>query len=59
MSDEPLRTMRVSPEERAVILAMRHSEMGGRAIFNYAVRFDDYTELDDSAPPWRQKMKFR
>lgn len=45
--------MDLSPEERAVILAMRHSQRGGRAIYNYALKFDNYSIVDPDTPPWR------
>lgn len=49
-------TVAVSEEERAVILAMRHSDRAGRAIFNYALRFDNYNGLDESATPFRKRV---
>lgn len=36
-----------------VILAMRHSEKGGQAIYRYALGYDDYTVVDPTAEPWR------
>lgn len=46
-------TMDLSPEERTVILSMRYSQMGGRAIYNYALGFDSYDIVDPETPPWR------
>lgn len=51
-----LTEMELSEEERAVVLAMRHSERGGRAIFNYALRFDSYDLLDEGAEPYRKRV---
>lgn len=54
MSDDITFPMDLSREERAVILAMRHSQKGGAAIYRYALRYDDYTIIDPTADPWRE-----
>lgn len=42
----------LTPEERAVVLAMRQSEMAGDAIFNYAVGFDEQKVVNPDASPY-------
>lgn len=51
--------MDLSTEERAVILAMRHTDRGGGAIYRYALGFDTYTVIDHDAPPYRENTPDR
>jgi len=50
--------MALSKEERMVILAMRHSNRSGRAIFNYAMRFDRYKNVENDGEPYTQSEQF-
>jgi hypothetical protein len=49
----------LSPEERAVILAMRQSDMAGDAIFQYAVNFDKKKIRDPNAEPYVRDESMR
>lgn len=46
----------LSPEEKAVILAMRQSDMAGNAIFNYATKFDADEIINRDASPWTRSQ---
>jgi len=44
--------MEISEEEIAVLSAMRRSDRAGRAIFKYAMRFDNETSVNLDAEPF-------
>lgn len=44
--------MPLSEEEAAVVMVMRSSDMAGRAVYGYAMRFDDEAEWDPSMMPY-------
>lgn len=48
----------LSTEERAVVLAMRQSDMAGDAIFKYAVNFSEEKVVNPDANPYvRQRVE--
>lgn len=54
MSQSDTVVMELSPEEQAVVYAMRQRQRNGRGIFAYAMKFSPDTKVDPDADPWRQ-----
>lgn len=55
MTDGETTLIEVSPEEEAVIHAMRAGQRNGKAIFKYAMKYESGVEVDHRKPPWRQR----
>jgi len=47
--------MNLTDEERFVVLAMRQSQQAGKAIYGYALKYDDPGNVDPRAPPWTHR----